>query len=67
MSDTTSIFIPKGTTVFLITASGTPVPVTLAADAYIDEATRHDDGCYGYCVAGRCYVASAGTACVLSD
>ena len=59
MSKLYSIIIRKGTIVGHVTNMGT-YPVTLCGDVYVD-ASRHDDGCYGYCVGGACYVASVGT------
>ena len=54
-----SIIIRKGTKVSCVSDKGSPI-VELAGDIYV-EASRHDDGSYGYSVAGACYLASAGT------
>lgn len=67
MIQTTTIHIPSGTIVSAY--SNTPKGVahrfvTLQCDAVV-EATRHDDGSYGYCVNGNAYAASAGTVFVL--
>lgn len=61
MNQITSIIIRKGTKVLCVSSKQL---VELVSDVYA-EASRHDDGAYGYCVGGKCYLASAGTVEVL--
>jgi hypothetical protein len=61
MANVQSIVIRKGTKVLCVSSKQL---VELRGDAYV-EASRHDDGGYGYRVGDACYLASAGTVEVL--
>lgn len=61
MNQTQPIAIRKGTKVLCVSSRQL---VELRGDVYI-EASRHDDGAYGYSVGGQAYAASAGTVEVL--
>jgi len=60
---TFSIEIPAGTTVLEVYngKAKTLRPQILKEVVYIDDATRHQDGGFGYQVGKNCYYASSGT------
>jgi len=57
MKNLNNIVIRKGTKVLCVSNNEI---VELVGDVYT-EASRHEDGAYGYMVGGKCYLASAGT------
>ena len=54
---TYTIEIPEGTKVLEVANKRI---VELKGTVYIDNATRHEDGGFGYCIGKRCYYVSAG-------
>ncbi len=60
MKNTFTIKINKGTKVLAKTKTSNWI-VELKGDVVIDDATRHEDGGFGYCIGLTCYKVSAGT------